>query len=145
MALLIAFGSAYHSRLNASTSLIRSTPRLSLRGIAQFLCPNLSEKFSLLFRRERGDDFFEARIAAGAGPKWGAALMSRRAQRVVGRRLIGRWPPSIAKQCPHCGGHSFRILAISPTRAHSGPLKAVVKRVSIFTWLWALRFSVRAN
>ena len=31
--------------------------------MTQFLCPNLSEKFSLLFRRERGDDFLEARIA----------------------------------------------------------------------------------
>ena len=34
------------------------------RRITQFECPNLSEKFSLLFRRQFGDDFFEARIAA---------------------------------------------------------------------------------
>jgi len=31
-ALLTAFGSAYHGRPNGSTSEIRSTPRLSLRG-----------------------------------------------------------------------------------------------------------------
>jgi hypothetical protein len=29
---------------------------------------NLSEKFSLLFRRERGDEFFKARIAAERVP-----------------------------------------------------------------------------
>jgi hypothetical protein len=34
------------------------------RNFTQFSCPNLSEKFLLLFRRERGDDFFEARITA---------------------------------------------------------------------------------
>jgi len=32
IALLTAFGSAYHSAPNGSTSEIRSTPRLSLRG-----------------------------------------------------------------------------------------------------------------
>jgi len=38
------------------------------RGITQFRCPNLSEKFSLLFRRERGDDFHKPRIAAKRRP-----------------------------------------------------------------------------
>jgi len=31
---------------------------------------NLSEKFALLFRRERGNDFFEAWIAAERIPEW---------------------------------------------------------------------------
>src|SRR6516225_12307212 len=39
MALLIAFGSAYHSRPNGSASEIRSTPRLSLR-VADFVNVN---------------------------------------------------------------------------------------------------------
>jgi len=38
------------------------------RRMTQFLCPNLSEKFSLLFRREGSDDFFEVRIAAERVP-----------------------------------------------------------------------------
>jgi hypothetical protein len=32
------------------------------RTITQFLCPNLSEKFALLFRRFRAGEFLEARI-----------------------------------------------------------------------------------
>jgi hypothetical protein len=38
IALLIAFGSAYHSRPNGSESEIRSTPRLSLRGRTSSEC-----------------------------------------------------------------------------------------------------------
>jgi hypothetical protein len=34
------------------------------RRFTQFYCPNLSEKFSLLFRRFRGCEFLEARINA---------------------------------------------------------------------------------
>ena len=34
------------------------------RRFTQFPCPKLSEKFSLLFRRERRDDFLKARVAA---------------------------------------------------------------------------------
>src|SRR6266513_948035 len=36
MALLIAFGSPYHSRLTGSDSKMRSTPRLSLRGCTSY-------------------------------------------------------------------------------------------------------------
>jgi hypothetical protein len=50
---------------------------LFLRRIAQFLRPNLSEKFSLLFRRERGDDLFEARIARSFWPAQAATTANQ--------------------------------------------------------------------
>ena len=39
------------------------------RRITQFPCQRLPERFSLFFWRFRGDDFFEARIAAERIPE----------------------------------------------------------------------------
>ena len=82
-----ALGSAYGSRnRNSDFASLRNsaantcengsylrTAKIGLlpfsRTITQFLCPNLSEKFSLLFRRERLNDFLKARIATERVPK----------------------------------------------------------------------------
>jgi hypothetical protein len=58
-----------HKDANA-TSLAQNRRIADPRRIAQFLCPNLSEKFALLFRCFRLGEFLEARIVPKRIEHW---------------------------------------------------------------------------
>ena len=50
--------------ISALTAFAENEQIADSRRFTQFSCPNLSERFALLFGRERRDEFLEARIVA---------------------------------------------------------------------------------